>query len=57
MSNLTQKNNRSRKNGDKNGKALCKLRNNAMHARTMKSLRNIINVRLVSNKKDYLKRT
>ena len=29
--------------------------NNAIHGKTMESLRNRINVKLVNNKKDYLK--
>ena len=37
------------------GKALYKLLNNIVHGKTMENLRYIINVRLVSNKKDYLK--
>ena len=40
-----------RKNGDKNRKALRKLMNNAV--KTMENLRYRINVRLVSNRKDY----
>ena len=39
------------KNGDKDGKVLYKLK------KTMENLRNAIDVRLVNNKKDYLKRT
>ena len=58
MSNLTQKNNRCRKNGDKDGKAMHKLKNNAVNEKTMKNLRNGIDIRLISNKKkDYLKWT
>ena len=48
MSNLTQKkNNRCRKNGDKDGKAM----HNAVNEKTMKNLRNRIDIRLISNNK------
>ena len=50
-----QKRIETEKNGCKNGKALYKLINNAVYGKTMKNLRNRINVKLVSNKKDYLK--
>ena len=50
MSNLTQKNNRCRKNGDKDGKAM----HNAVNEKTMKNLRNRIDIRLISNKKKRL---
>ena len=43
------------KNGDNDGKALYKLMNNALYGKTMENLRNKIDVKLVSNKKDYLK--
>ena len=43
------------KNGDKDGKALYKLINNAVYGQTMENLRNKIGVRLVSNEEDYLK--
>ena len=45
--------NRSRKNNEKDGKALYKLMNNAMYKKTMENLTNKIDVRLVNNKKDY----
>ena len=51
------KKNRSRKNGEKDGKALYKLMNNAVYGKTIENLRNRIDVKLVSNKKDYLKWT
>ena len=45
------------KNGDKDGKPLYKLMNNAIYRKSMGNLKNRINVRLVNNKKDYLKST
>ena len=54
MLNSTQKKNRSRKNRDKDVKALYKLMKDAVHKKK-ENLRNRINVKLVSNKKDYLK--
>ena len=44
-------------NGDKDGKALHKLINNAIYGKTMETLGNGIDVKLVNNKKHYLKRT
>ena len=57
MLNLTQKKNISRKNDGKDGKALYKLINNAIYGKTMKNSLNRINVKLTSNKRDYLKWT
>ena len=51
----TQKRIEAEKNGDKYGKALCKLMNNAVYGKTMENLINRIDVKLVSNKKGYLK--
>ena len=51
------KKNRAEKNGDKNGKALYKLMNNAVYGKTMGSSRNTIDVTLVNNEKDYLQWT
>ena len=51
----TQKKTRAEKNGDKDGKALYKLMNNVVYVEIMENLRNRIDVKLVSNKKDYLK--
>ena len=43
------------KNGDIDEKASYKLMSNAVYGKIMEILRNRIDVRLVSNKKDYLK--
>ena len=53
----TQKRIEAEKNGDKDGKVLYKLMKNSVYGKTMQNLRNRINVKLVSNKKDYLKWT
>ena len=53
----TQKRTEPEKNWDKDGKALYKLINNAVYGKSVENLRNGINVKLVSNKKDYLKWT
>ena len=58
MSRPTQKKiNRSRRNDDKDRKALHKLMNNVVYFKTLKNLRDGIDVKLVSNNKDYLKCT
>ena len=43
--------------GDKDGKTLHKLMNNAVYGEIIENFRNRIDVKLVSNKKDYLKWT
>ena len=46
---------KAEKNGDKDGKALYKLVGNAVYRKAMENLRSKIDVKLVSNKKEYLK--
>ena len=53
----TQKRIEAEKNNDKDGKTIYKLTNNAIYRNTMENLRNRINVKLVNNKKYYLKCT
>ena len=56
MSNSTHtKKIEAEKNGDKYGKALYKLMNNAIYGKTMENLINRIDVKLVNNKKGCLK--
>ena len=43
------------KNGDKEGKVLYKLKNNAVNQKAMENVRKTIYVKLSSDKKDYLK--
>ena len=57
MLNSTRKKEQKQKNDDKDGKVLHKLVNNAEYGKTIENLRNRIDLKLVSNKKDYLKWT
>ena len=43
--------------GDEDGKALYKLMNNVVYGKTIENFRNTIDVKLVSNVKNYLKYT
>ena len=53
----TQKRIEAEENRDKDRKALYKLMKNVVYGKIMENLRKRIDVRLVSNKKDYLKWT
>ena len=57
MLNSRHKKNGSRKNGDKDGKALNKLIKNAAYGKAIENLRCRIDLKFVSNKRDYLKLT
>ena len=57
MLNSRHEKNGSRKNGDKDGKALNKLIKNAAYVKTIENLRCRIDLKFVSNKRDYLKLT
>ena len=50
-----KKKKKKKKNGDRDGKELYKFMGNAVYEKTKKNLRKRIDVKLVSNKKGYLK--
>ena len=52
-----KKEQKQKKSGNKDRKALYKLMSNAVYGKTMKNLRSRIDVKLLSNKRDYLKWT
>ena len=57
MLNSIEKKVEAEKNRNKDEKALYKLMSNAMYGNNVENLRKRIDVRLVSNEKDYLKWT
>ena len=54
---IHKKDQKQKKNDDKDEKALNESTNNAIYEKTMKNLRSRIDIKLSSNKKDYLKWT
>ena len=54
---ISQERIKAEKNGGKDGKALHRLMNKSLYGKTMENLRNRIDVKLASNRKDYLKWT
>ena len=55
--NSTRKKNKTSKNGDRDRKALYKSMTNVIYRKAIENLRKWINIRLVNNKKDFLKWT
>ena len=49
------KDNRNRKKWGQRWKSVVQIKEKAVYGKTMESLRNKVDVKLVSNKKDYLK--
>ena len=57
MKKYVEFNEQKRIESEKNKKALYKLRKTSVYGKTMENLRNRIDVKLVTNKNDYLKWT
>ena len=55
MNSTHKKEYKQKRNKDKDGKTLYKLMNNVIYGKTMEILRNMNDVKLVKNEKDYLK--